>query len=637
MLRYPDYTHDRIRLLIERFYGKIYREIRPVVELSVSTPTDRITHAEAQALAYRPVKLGEQFGPTWTTFWFKGKATVPAEWRGGPVDLLWNSHSEATLWIKGRSVQGLNFEPSAGERAVRADARLLDPARGGESIEFEIEMACNTIMGGSKSPFTTVSAFVLDRCDLGLFDPEAWELYYDLHVLEQLEGENLLPIKDLDPAWAGELMRELNRVANVLDPDAPATWPEARAIARKLYERRNASRVHELSAIGHAHIDTAWLWPLSETFRKCVRTFSSQTAYMERYPEYRFSCSQAQQYTWMQDGNPDLYARIKARVKTGQWVPVGGTWIEPDCNIPSGEALARQFLYGQRFFEREFGKRCREFWNPDVFGYNGQLPQIMRQSGVGRFLTQKLSWNRFNKPQHETFTWQGIDGSEVLTHFPPANTYNSLTTRGQHEVTQLRDNARNYKDHVRSGESYLLFGFGDGGGGPTPQHARNPAPRGRSARPPAHHPTRSSDEFFDRLEADATELPVLVGELYFELHRATYTTQGAVKRGNRKANFSCTTWNSSPRRRGGSRARPIPARRSTDCGRNCYSSTSFTTSCPARRSRTFTWTPRATTRRSPPRPSAGCATRPLRDLFGGTNGATVPVNTLPFSTSGNRG
>ena len=131
-------------------------------------------------------------------------------------------------------------------------------------------------------------------------------------------------------------------------------------------------------------------------------------------------------------------------------MPVGGTWVEPDCNLPSGESLVRQFLHGQRFFERELGRRCREFWNPDVFGYNGQLPQIMRGAGIGRFLTQKLSWNRFNPPPHHTFMWQGIDGSEVLAHFPPADTYNATA-----EVEELRRSARDYKDHDRSGRSLL--------------------------------------------------------------------------------------------------------------------------------------------------------------------------------------
>ncbi|HET7170463.1 MAG TPA: glycoside hydrolase family 38 C-terminal domain-containing protein, partial [Gaiellales bacterium] len=225
---------------------------------------------------------------------------------------------------------------------------------------------------------------------------------------------------------------------------------------------------------------------------------------------------------------PELYERIRRHVEAGRWVPVGGTWVEPDCNIPSGESLVRQFLHGQRFFEREFGRRCREFWNPDVFGYNGQLPQIMRGAGIGRFLTQKLSWNRFNAPPHHTFTWQGIDGSEVLAHFPPADTYNATA-----EVEELRRGARDYKDHDRSGRSLLVFGYGDGGGGPTPEMLET-LRRVRDLQGVPRTQMMSADEFFDALEADAKELPTIVGELYFELHRGTYTTQGAVKRGNRE-------------------------------------------------------------------------------------------------------
>ncbi|MBE7213508.1 MAG: alpha-mannosidase, partial [Gluconacetobacter diazotrophicus] len=541
MLQYDSYTRDRIRQLVERLRGKIYREVRPAAEVLVSPAVGRITRDEAQGLAYRPAELGEQFGPQWATFWFRVRATVPPEWRGERVDLLWISHSEATLWVGGQPCQGLNYEPASGDHSVRPDALLLERAVGGETLEFEVEMACNKVFGYGQgwetAPFRHVSEFVLDRCDVALFDAEAWDFYHDFAVLQNLEAEGVGASKDLDPTWAGTLLRELNRVANTLDLDDRTTWPTARGIVRALYENRNATRVHELSAIGHAHIDTAWLWPLAETYRKCVRSFSSQLAYMERYPEFRFSCSQAQQYAWMKNGQPELYARIKERVESGQWVPVGGTWVEPDCNLPSGEALVRQFLYGQRFFKREFGRYCREFWNPDVFGYNGQLPQIMRESGIARFLTQKLSWNRFNKPAHHTFTWQGIDGSEVLTHFPPADTYNALTTQGgTNEIAQLRANARQYKDHVRSRDSLMLFGYGDGGGGPTPRMLEVLRRVGDLQGVP-RVAQRSSDEFFDRLEQDATALPTMVGELYFEYHRGTYTSQAAVKRGNRKAEW----------------------------------------------------------------------------------------------------
>ncbi len=252
---------------------------------------------------------------------------------------------------------------------------------------------------------------------------------------------------------------------------------------------------------------------------------------MDAYPEYKFSCSQAYQYDVIKKRNPDLYERIKKKIKNGQWVPVGGTWIEPDCNIPSGEAMCRQFIFGQRYFEKEFGIRCLEFWNPDVFGYNGQLPQICNLAGIKRFLTQKLSWNHFNKPHHHTFTWEGIDGSEVFTHFPPADTYNADCS-----IPQLRDNARNYKDHDRSHHSFYLFGYGDGGGGPTKRMIET-LKRAKDLEGLPRVTMRSSNDFFDLLEKDCTDRARIIGELYFEYHRGTYTTQAATKRGNRKSEF----------------------------------------------------------------------------------------------------
>jgi alpha-mannosidase len=519
MQRHPTYTRDRIRDVAARLQSLIYPETRAPDTLEVAGPTDRIDLEAAERLNFRPASVGEQFGPLWSTWWFRVGATIPEGWAGSRVDLLWVSHSESTLWIDGRSVQGLNTSPEG----ARPDALLLDPCRGGERLDLRVELACNGKFGRLAGAYESIQPVVLDRALIARFDERAWGLFHDLDVLRQLEAD---AATGLDPAWAGLLLQELNRFCNVWDED-PATWDEAAAILARLYEQRNGSVVHRLSAIGHAHIDTAWLWPLAETYRKTVRTFSSQIAYLDRYPEYRFCCPQAQQYDWIRRRNPDLYARIGRHVAEGRWVPVGGTWIEPDCNLPSGESLARQFLHGQRFFEREFGRRCSEFWNPDVFGYASQLPQIMRLAGIDRFLTQKLSWNRFNKPEHHTFTWEGVDGSQVLAHFPPADTYNATA-----EVAELRRSARDYRDHDRSRRSLLVFGWGDGGGGPTPAMLETLR---RCSDLEGVPPTgiTTPERFFDQLEEDADELPVVVGELYFELHRGTYTSQAAVKRGNR--------------------------------------------------------------------------------------------------------
>ena len=503
MIRHLEYTRARLAQESERLRALIRPETCAPDELVVAGPVDRISLDEAQRLDFRAAELGERFGPLWATYWFRLRAIVPEEWRGRRVDLLWVTRSESTLWVDGRSVQGLN----TGGGGERPDALLLREAAGGERLELWLELACNGMFGAKDVPAELV------RCELATFDPDAWRLYHDFELLRALEASD-----SLQPSWAGELRAELNRFCNERDP----------AILAALYEHTNGTRAHELAAIGHAHIDTAWLWPLAESYRKTVRTFSSQTRYMDDYPEYRFACSQAQQWAWIRERNPDLWERIVAKVATGQFVPVGGSWVEPDCNIPSGESLLRQFVHGQRWFEDELGVRCREFWSPDAFGYCNQLPQLLRLAGMTRFLTQKLSWNRFNRPDHHTFVWQGLDGSEVLGHYPPADTYSSDAT-----VPDLLRSEREYKDHEHSGTSLLVFGYGDGGGGPTPsmlewlRRARDlqGLPRSRTA---------TSDEFFAALEAEPGERPVVVGELYFEYHRGVYTSQAFTKRLNRR-------------------------------------------------------------------------------------------------------
>jgi alpha-mannosidase len=502
LIRHPEYTRGRLAQTSQRLRERVYPEHRDPDELLVAGPVDRISFEEAAALEYRPAELGGRLGPLWVTYWFRLRATVPEEWRGRRVDLLWGTTAESTLWIDGRSVQGLHgVHPDH-----RPDATLLREARGGERLQLAIELACNGLFGAQDAPPELL------LCRLAPFDEQAWGLYHDFEILRALEESDAI-----EPGWAGHLRAELNRFCNEHDP----------AILTALYEHHNGTRMHEISAIGHAHIDTAWLWPLAETYRKTVRTFGSQTRYMDEYPEYRFACSQAQQYAWIKERNTDLWERIRAKVESGQFVPVGGSWVEPDCNIPSGESLLRQFMHGQRFFEDEFGIRCREFWSPDAFGYCNQLPQLMRLNGITRFLTQKLSWNKFNRPDSHTFTWQGIDGSEVLGHFPPADDYNS-----QVSVKELLYAQREFKDHESSGHSLLVYGYGDGGGGPTRAMLESLRRAADLQGLPRTH-TATSDEFFAMLEAEDADRPVVVGELYFEYHRGVFTSQAFVKRGNR--------------------------------------------------------------------------------------------------------
>jgi alpha-mannosidase len=292
VLRHPDYTRERIKQLAERIFKKIYPDRAAADAILVSPRVERISYSEAQRLKYKPAKLGEQFGPLWATYWFRVSFTVPKEWAGKRVDFLWISWSEATLWIDGKSVQGLNW--TNGERP---DAVVIPKAKGGERVELQIEMACNQKFGQwHQKPFKTVSPFVLDQCEIAPFDPAAWELYWDFWVLLNLEAEMAKEHAASEASFQGELLAELNRFCNEFSLDDRETWKPAAKILKSLYARKNATRVHELSAIGHAHIDTAWLWPVAETHRKCERTFSTQTRYMDEYPEFIFACSQAYQY-----------------------------------------------------------------------------------------------------------------------------------------------------------------------------------------------------------------------------------------------------------------------------------------------------------------------------------------------------
>jgi alpha-mannosidase len=445
-------------------------------------------------------------GPLFATHWLRVAATVPASWAGARVDLVVRTGGEATLWLGRRLIQGLN----SGGRQPRPDATLLERAAGGERVECELELASNDPFGYGETGAGARARFELEACELARFDADAWRLFHDFEVLRELELE-----PDVDPAWAGELLAGLNDFCNSGDE----------AILAGLLAQ-GSHEGHEVSAVGHAHLDTAWLWPLEETERKALRTFSTQLRLLDEYPGYVFAVSQAQQLAWVKERDKGMWGEL---VKRDRFHGVGGCWVEPDTNLPSGESLARQLIYGQRFFERELGRRCTELWLPDTFGYSGQLPQLMRLAGMTRMMTQKLSWNALNPPEHHTLNWEGIDGSAVLVHFPPADTYNAEAT-----VPEIRAAVRRFRDHERSRDSLLVFGYGDGGGGPTRAMLER-LRRIRDLRGMPRTELRTPEAFFDRVEATARELRTVTGELYFEYHRGTYTTQARLKRGNRRA------------------------------------------------------------------------------------------------------
>jgi alpha-mannosidase len=264
MQRHPEYTRQRLAQLAGRMRELIYPQSRQIDKLMIAPAADRISFPEAQHLSgFAPAQPGQSLGPDWATWWLRAEATVPPEWAGKPVHLYFIAHNcEATLWVDGDSRQGLNWNFGR-----RPNAVLKKQPQAGEKLEFQIEIACNHKfgVGDKRTPFANVNPFVLDRCDIALFDEQAWKLYFDFLVLQELEAEIAREGGTAEKTFAGELLHELNAFANAFDLDDRSTWAGASAILDKLYLRVNGSQMHEMSAIGHAHIDTAWLWPLAET------------------------------------------------------------------------------------------------------------------------------------------------------------------------------------------------------------------------------------------------------------------------------------------------------------------------------------------------------------------------------------
>jgi alpha-mannosidase len=524
MLKHPEITRGRLGRFAADLQALLYPLTAPLDKLKAYAAPGRISYAEAMKGKYRPAKVGERFGPGWSTHWFRVDYTIPKAWAGQEALLHFESSSEGCVWKDGVPMQGLTSY-NLGPQSLRPFFTLTPRARGNERGSLYVEAAINGMFGLSTGEGKSQDEIMghLRHARLVVRDRAVWDLLWDFTIIKEMAEQ--LPA---DGVHQGPALNAANAIVNAVTLGDRSTYAAGRALARNFLAARNGDRNHHVSAVGHAHIDTAWLWPLAETKRKCYRTFATAVRMMDQYPEYKFVCSQAQQLAWIKADQPALYAKIKAKAAKGQFIPVGGTWIEPDCNIPSGESLVRQFLLGQRFFKKEFGHYCREFWNPDVFGYSGALPQIMRGAGIRYFLTQKLSWNQFNRPTSSTFLWEGIDGSRVLTHFPPSDTYNSVVT-----IEEVQKHITNFKDKERAGESYLLFGYGDGGGGPTEEMLE----RLRRLKNVAGLPEvaiRSPQEFFRRCDEDLKDPIVWSGELYFELHRGTYTTQAANKRDNRR-------------------------------------------------------------------------------------------------------
>ncbi|RPK37658.1 glycosyl hydrolase-related protein [Streptomyces sp. NBC_01260] len=541
--------HSKRRLTEQRLDRVLNQRIRPAahartvpVEIAIwSVPGEPVPVADGLAAPYEPVALGHRWGPAWSTSWFRISGRVPQEWAGLRVEAVIDLGFNVTG--AGFSTEGLVYRADGSVvKALNprnAYIPVADPAVGGEEFTYYVEAAANPNLNDDHVPSRTgdrpswitgagsssAPLYQLLRLDLAVFDAQVWELAQDLDVLGGLMHE----LPEADPRrW--QLLNTIEQALDGIDlQDIAGSATTAREVLRPAFAAPAAASAHRMSAVGHAHIDTAWLWPLRETVRKVARTLSNVTHLMDEHPGFLFAMSQAQQLAWLKEHRPEVYTRVQEKADKGQFLPVGSLWVEPDTNITGGESLARQLIHGKRFYLDEFGVETEEMWLPDTFGYNAAMPQLMKLAGIRWFLTQKISWNTTNKFPHHTFWWEGIDGTRIFSHFPPVDTYNAEITGAE-----LAHAVGNFQDKEAANSSLLPFGYGDGGGGPTREmlaRAERLADLEGSARVVIESPA----DFFERAHAEYPDAPVWQGELYLEFHRGTLTSQLRTKQGNRRS------------------------------------------------------------------------------------------------------
>ncbi|MEC8320000.1 MAG: alpha-mannosidase, partial [Planctomycetota bacterium] len=540
MLPHLEYAALRFETFADEVLRPLVTPRSVPLSVSAASVEGRPTIEEIRALdddAFVPVDPGWRWGPVWSTTWFRLRGEVPAEWRGRRVDLRFDAGTEALLWRDDAPWHGFDLN--------RDRCPLAEEAEPG-SLDLLIEAACNMPLGISTFWWDHPELHArwredrpgrLDAAELVEVDEGAWRFV----EAWDLARRTLLSLPAESPrarALEGGLRSLVKRIP-AHDP-RPALEALAGELDALLVGDGSDSGTTCL-AVGHAHIDTAWLWPIAETRRKCLRTFATVDRIMEASPDFRFLCSQAQQYAWIREDSPALFDRIARRVEEGRWEPGGAMWIEPDCNAPSGESFIRQVLHGTGWWKDAFGAagEQRHLYLPDTFGFPASLPQIVRGCGLDTFITNKISWCERNRFPHVTFDWIGIDGSSVLTHLTPGHNYNSSIL-----PADLRFAERNVSelDHGRPSGWMQPYGFGDGGGGPTIEQVQRVETMSRGVEGlPAVHFGRA-DEFCEQLHREvdvlregAIEVPGWDGELYLELHRGTYTSQQWLKLANHRA------------------------------------------------------------------------------------------------------
>ena len=533
----------------EAFHDDVLRPaITPLavpLEVGVFQTGDRISLALAQKGEYQRVEPGFRWGPVWSTAWFRLQGVIPEELAGKCVALRFSSGTEALLWRDGAPRQGFDEN--------RELCLLSDSAEAGQELDLFVEAACNLPLGIStffwdppevKKRWLEEKPGRLESCELVGVDRAVQRFALKFDFARRLA----LALPETS-ARCLELLRGLREITEaipVADPTAGLAASEARLNDLLRGDERTPDTT--CTAVGHAHLDTAWLWTIPETRRKALRSWANVLELMERHEGFRFIASQAQQYEWAKEDAPELFERIRERVGDGRWEAAGAMWVEPDCHAPSGESLVRQILHGTTWWREQFGESAKQtfLFLPDTFGFPACLPQIMKLSGLSTFLTDKMPWSERNELPWVTFRWRGLDGSEVLTHLTPGTNYNSPLQpedllKGEGRV--LRLDGSPIGEHRAYVSRWLQpFGYGDGGGGPTEETVQRAEIAARAAGLPRVELGRV-DEFCAGLHAarererarTGCDLAAWDGELYLEQHRGTYTTQAWLKAANARA------------------------------------------------------------------------------------------------------
>ncbi len=524
------FTIERLTKRIAEIGDQIYRQRIPQNEWTVLPEAESTRQVPSDSdPRWVPIQTGESWGEDATPWaWFRCSVTIPTEWQGPNAALLVRlgepnrtHYPEALAYLGGSPRQGIDRNHDL--------VYLSDAVKPGDTYDVALE----AWRGRNYSPERFAGA------ELVWVDQDALAFYFDARVA--LEVAIALPEDDYARVHLLNALEQAFLQVDFREPLGQAFYDsllEARdVLAKSKTEVPLPARHERVQAIGHAHIDVAWLWPLAQTRQKTARTFSTALRLMERYPDYHFISSQAQLYAFIQEDYPEMLEEIRRRAAEGRWEVNGATWVEMDTNVTGGESLVRQFLYGRRYFREVLGTEGDVLWLPDVFGYSGSLPQIIRRAGISHFMTTKISWSQYNRFPYDTFWWRGIDGTPVLTHFvtTPCGhwfyTYNGDLTPDNVLGTWRENRSKDITDQV-----LMTYGYGDGGGGPTAQMVEIGERLEDHPGAPRVTLGRANDFFLDLSERVCEkQVPEWVGELYLEYHRGTLTSQAQNKRANRKS------------------------------------------------------------------------------------------------------